>query len=162
MGFEHLKGVESAMIKLDEIHTIREAVIADYRGIYELNKEGLGYDYPIEKTKEKLQMVLNLPNDRIFVAVLDKNVVGYIHLSNYECTYADSFKNILAIVVAPELCGKGIGKALLSAGEKWAKEQGSRGVRLVSGFNREGAHKFYAACGYTHRKDQRNFFKLFE
>ncbi|HAN21883.1 MAG: GNAT family N-acetyltransferase [Clostridiales bacterium GWF2_36_10] len=140
---------------------IREAVINDFKDIYILNKEGLGYDYPEEKTKAKLQIVLNISVDKIFVAEHDGKVIGYIHLSGYECTYSDSLKNILAIAALPEYCGKGIGKALLTAGENWAKKNGSCGIRLVSSSTRTDAHKFYAACGYTFRKEQKNFIKIF-
>ncbi|MDF2821382.1 MAG: acetyltransferase [Clostridiales bacterium] len=69
---------------------IRDATINDYTDIYYLNKDGLGYDYPQDKTKEKLQTVLNLPSDKIFVMEINEKVVGYIHLSNYECIYSDS------------------------------------------------------------------------
>lgn len=37
---------------------IREAVISDAEAIYILNRDELGYDYPLEQTKEKLA---NLP-----------------------------------------------------------------------------------------------------
>ncbi len=37
---------------------IREAVMSDAEAIYILNRNELGYDYPLEQTKEKLA---NLP-----------------------------------------------------------------------------------------------------
>jgi hypothetical protein len=39
--------------------------------------------------------------------------------------------------------------------------RGCAGVRLASGMVRSGAHRFYLACGYQHRKDQCNFIKRF-
>jgi len=140
---------------------IREAAISDYKDLCSLNKNGLGYDYPEEKTKEKLRLVLSLPTDRIFVAELDGKLVGYIHLSAYECTYFESLKNILALVVDENYRNQGVGRQLIQAGEEWAKETGSKGIRLVSGFNRTDAHQFYQHCGYTLRKEQKNFLKLF-
>ena len=77
-----------------DIMIIHEATIEDYMDIYRLNKDGLGYDYPIEKTKDKLKIILGLPTDKIFIAEVDGEKVGYIHLSSYECTYSDSLKNI--------------------------------------------------------------------
>lgn len=141
---------------------IREIRADDYKAIHSLNKNGLGYDFSLEKTKEKLQIILSSKADKLFVAESEHTILGYIHLASYECTYADSLKNILAIVVSPNHRGKGIGKALLSKGENWAREEGSFGIRLVSGFDREEAHQFYTACGFTHRKNQKNFIKLFE
>ena len=140
---------------------IREAVISDYKDLCSLNKNGLGYDYPEEKTKEKLRLVLSLPTDRIFVAELDGKLVGYIHLSAYECIYFESLKNILTLVVDENYRHQGIGRQLIQAGERWAKETGSKGIRLSSGFNRTEAHQFYQHCGYTMRKEQKNYMKLF-
>lgn len=140
---------------------IRDATEKDFEAIYLLNKNGLGYDYDIEKTHQRLKHILENSGNKILVAVLDGAIVGYIYSADYECTYSDPLKNILALVVDEGKRGFGIGRALLSAVENWAKESGSSGVRLVSGINREDAHKFYLSCGYTDRKNQKNFIKLF-
>ena len=42
-----------------------------------------------------------------------------------------------------------------------AREDGCRGVRLMSGFERGAAHEFYEHNGYVHRKNQRNYEKDF-
>ncbi|MHB1485115.1 MAG: GNAT family N-acetyltransferase [Saccharofermentanales bacterium] len=138
---------------------IREAVIDDYKDIYLLNKESLGYDFPEDQTREQLQTILDIPTDKIYVAEVDRKVVGYIQLSAYECTYSESLKNILALVVSEEFRKMGIGRKLLQAAEEWAKESGSKGIRLVSSSYRTGAHQFYLNCGYTMRKEQKNFLK---
>lgn len=138
---------------------IREATLDDYMDIYSLNKNGLGYDYPEEKTKEKLQIILNQPTDKIFVAELDSRIIGYVHLSAYECTYKESLKNLLTLVVDENFRNKGIGRRLMQKAEDWAKETGAKGIRLVSGFNRTEAHQFYQNCGYMLRKEQKNFIK---
>ena len=140
---------------------IRECCLSDYESIYEINKNALGYDYPVEKTKNRLFKILKRPTDRIYVVCDDDKIVGYIHGSDYECTYSDSLKNILAIAVDESYRKKGVGKTLLTAIETWAKECGCCGVRLVSGFNRPNAHEFYLHCGYINRKQQKNFIKLF-
>lgn len=140
---------------------IRIAAIEDYEDIYRLNKEGLGYDYPVEKTKDKLQVILDLTEDKIFVADHEGKVAGYIHLSSYECTYCDNLKNIMALVVDEAYRKMGIGRRLIQTAEEWAKGSGSKGIRLVSGYNRTTAHQFYLACGYVLRKEQKNFIKWF-
>jgi Predicted acetyltransferase len=56
---------------------------------------------------------------------------------------------------------QGVGAKLLHAVEEWAKSTGAAGVRLVSGYSRTGAHRFYEALGYSNRKDQKNFVKYF-
>jgi len=142
--------------------TIRAARDNDAEAIYLLNKYAFGYDYPLEKTRIRLHTILTTKRDKIYVALLNSRVVGYVHSSDYECIYNESLKNILALAVDEAQRGRGIGRALLQTVENWAKEDGSSGVRLVSGFNRHDAHNFYLSCGYTHRKDQKNFIKLFD
>lgn len=133
----------------------------DYSYIHLLNRDGLGYDYDIDRTQYKLTIVLRKGNNKIFVAEHEGRVIGYVHAAEYECLYLESLKDILALAVDPDMRGRGVGRALLAAVEAWAKETGSVGVRLVSGINRVDAHRFYLACGYIDRKDQKNFIKLF-
>lgn len=141
---------------------IRECCVADFERVYYLNKNAFGYEYDLLKTKNRLTEILNRKTDKIFVADIDDIVIGYIHGSDYECTYSDSLKNIMAIAVDENYRNLGVGRALLSAIEEWAKECGCCGVRLVSSMNRTGAHEFYQRCGYINRKIQKNFIKLFE
>lgn len=141
--------------------TIRPCRNEDSFRIYEINKLAFGYEYPWEKTAQRLGEILQRKTDRLFAAELNGRVVGYVHGSDYECTYSDSLKNIMAIAVEESCRGKGIGKRLLAAVENWAREDDCCGVRLVSGMNRTDAHGFYAHCGYRERKLQKNFIKLF-
>jgi len=141
---------------------VREVSESDYISIYELNKNNLGYDYDVEKTARQLEYILRKPGDKLLAAVIEGEVAGYIHASAYDCTYSDPFINILALVVDSGRRGLGVGRGLLTAIEEWAGENGCAGIRLTSGYNRTGAHKFYEACGYVNRKDQKNFVKVLE
>ena len=138
---------------------IRDAVVEDAPAIAQLNRDGMGHDYPVERTREKLRACLGNPSHKILVAESEGVVVGYVHLEDYDTLYADSLKNILGIAVAESCRRQGVGKALLQAGEEWAASTGAAGVRLVSGESRKGAHAFYQTLGYTGNKPQRNFKK---
>lgn len=138
---------------------IRRCEIGDADAICELNKNEMGYDYPKAETEEKLKKLLESDKDRIFVATLDGAVVGYVHANDYDTIYAPHMKNIMGIAVQSEFKKKGAGRALLLAVEKWAKESGARGVRLVSGATRTDAHEFYRRCGFGCEKRQINFKK---
>ena len=126
-----------------------------------LNKNEMGYDYPAEDTKNKLEQLLNDSNHKIYVAIVDARVVGYIHANNYDLLYAPHLKNIMGIAVSAGFKKNGIGKMLLNKVEEWARNTGAYGVRLVSGATRIGAHAFYIQCGYSGNKDQKNFKKMF-
>lgn len=138
---------------------IREAVPEDHRRIREISKLSLGYDYPKKKIMERLELILSMPTDKVFVAIYGNELAGYAHISDYECIYDDSLKNLMALAVDVKYQGQGIGRRLLEEAEKWAKSRGSLGLRLTSGMDRRGAHKFYLRCGYTLRKECKNFIK---
>lgn len=140
---------------------IRSCEVTDAAAIYELNAREMGYDYPKDQTEEKLRQLLKSDRDKILVAVMEQTVVGYVHANDYDVTYAPHMKNIMGIAVLGSHQGKGIGRALLSAIESWARTTGAEGIRLVSGASRTGAHEFYRHCGYTRDKMQINFRKLF-
>ena len=144
---------------LSQKFTVREAQPADFRQIYIINRDDLGYDYPPEKTERKLAALIQSPSDTIFVAVSGERVIGYIHASDYDVIYADHMKDIMGIAVAAEFRGTGVGAALLRAVEAWAKSSGAAGVRVNSGSSRTGAHEFYRRCGYANEKQQHRFLK---
>jgi len=139
---------------------VRRAGAGDAGAIRLLNIQ-LGYDYPEDKTAEKLEIISKRPTDAIFVAECDGKVAGYIHAADYDLIYSEPFKNILGLVVDEKFRGRGAGCALLAAVEKWAADTGAAGVRLNSNVKREEAHKFYLACGYINEKQHKNFVKMF-
>lgn len=141
--------------------TIERAVVADAESIFRLNRDEMGYDYDIVKTQDRLRTLIDHPEHRIFVARSGPHVVGYVHANCYDRIYSDSFKNILGIAVDRTYKRRGVGRKLLEEIERWAKEDNSSGVRLVSGSGRTDAHTFYIACGYAKNREQLNFTKTF-
>lgn len=144
---------------MEEI-VIREAAQADGPALHEIGREALGYPYPLKETEQQLAYVLRHPEHKILVAEAAGRVVGYIHLQDYVALYAPPLKNLLALAVAPGFQRRRVGRALLQAGEAWAKSAGAAGVRVNSGEGRKGAHAFYFAQGYQFTKNQVNLKKL--
>ncbi len=107
---------------------IRDAKPEDAVSLAELNKAEMGYDYPADKTREKLTALLKGGKDKILVAELDGQVVGYVHLNDYDVLYADHLKNIMGIAVSSAHRRRGLGGKLLTAAEAWARDSG-RGWR---------------------------------
>ena len=133
----------------------------DYKEVNLLNQE-LGHSYPIEKVRVRIEHIIENTNDIILVAEKGDEVIGYIHGSPYELLYSDSLLNVLGFVVKEKFRNIGIGNMLLANLEAWAKENNYCGIRLVSGIERLNAHRFYLNHGYTNRKDQKNFIKIFQ
>lgn len=148
-------------MSLNEDPVIRVANADDSEAIRRINLLALGYESGLSETADRLATIMRKPNTMIIVAEIEGSVAGYIHGSDYDCSYIPPLKNILALGVLEEYRGKGIGRALINALEEWAKTDGCAGVRLVSSSYRTGAHDFYLRCGYTVRKDQKNFIKWF-
>lgn len=144
---------------MSDSFTIRDAKPADAAALARLDAVAMGYDYPVEETAAQLRKVLASPRDKVLVAERAGQLVGYLHLVDYDLLYAGHMKNIMGIAVDPACRRLGIGKALLEAGEAWAKSTGAEAVRLVSGESRKGAHAFYRAEGYEGSKMQLNLKK---
>lgn len=140
---------------------IREAKVVDYKSICLLNQEGFNISVSQETTHQRIIEILKMPTDKIFVAEVDNKLVGYIHVSSYECTYYESLKSIVGLIVDKQFQRKGIARSLLETAEEWAKKQCAKGIWLVSGYDRVGAHEFYINSGYAMRKEQKNFIKWF-
>ena len=68
----------------------------------------------------------------------------------------DSCRPILLVenvAVLESYQGKGVGRAMFQEIERWGKEEWNCHYEiLVSGLNRTGAHKFYAALGFQEAK----------
>lgn len=137
---------------------IREASEADASYVCKISCEDLGYSCNSELVKSRLS---NLDKNReaVFVAQIQNNVVGYIHVEKYNTLYFESMVNILGLAVSADYRRKGIGKALLNHTEDWARKSGINYVRLNSGITRKQAHNFYRAMGYDNEKGQIRFMK---
>ena len=140
---------------------IREAVPDDAEVISELNTDQMGYAFSAKDTYEKLCDLLECKKDKIFVAVIEGNVVGYVHANDYDLLYFPHMKNIMGIAVDERFKRQGIGRMLVEAVEEWAKKTGAIGIRLVSGASRTDAHNFYRSCGFSGDKEQINLKKIF-
>ena len=137
---------------------IREAKITDYLDIQKLSFEDLGYECDAELVKSRLEN-LDQTNECVFVAEVNGEVVGYVHIIKFNTLYYKSMANIQGMVVAKEHQRKGYGKELMKAAETWARDKNIEMVRLNSGFVRPEAHKFYRSIGYNNEKEQIRFMK---
>ncbi len=110
-----------------------------------------------EKVKELLKKIDGDPQKYLLVA--EDAATGQICGSLLGVVFediCDSCRPILLVenVAVLESCqGKGVGRRMFEEIERWGKEVWNCHYEiLVSGFNRTGAHKFYAALGFEEAK----------
>ncbi len=141
---------------------LREARPGDALRLWEIDRDALGYDGTPEATAARLAAVLANPSHFLRVAAdADGRAIGYVHACAYDALFYGPLKYVIALAVDPAFQGRGVGRALLTACEDWARAEGAIGVRLTSGSDRTKAHAFYSRLGYLVRKDQKSLWKLF-
>lgn len=137
---------------------VRKADINDASAICRICTYDLGYECSEEFVSNRLKNI-DWSREAVFAAEIDGTVVGYIHAEIYNTLYFASMINILGLAVSRDHRRQGIGRALITCAENWAKEQGINIVRLNSGSSRKEAHEFYRAMGYDNEKMQVRFLK---
>ena len=116
------------------IRSIREVCAPAYG-----NREEIIDFWCAGKTPEQIRQMIESPDISMVVAVSPSHEIvglGAYHRSNSE---------ILALYLAPEACGSGIGRKVLQLLEKEAESLGAKSITLGSTLN---ARAFYEHCGY--------------
>jgi ribosomal protein S18 acetylase RimI-like enzyme len=104
-----------------------------------------------EFTSEKFEAILSQESSAVLVAEIAQNLVGYATVTaSTVCPVATSSKVELATLYVQEpFIGKGVGSALLSQAEQWARQRTSTSVWLTVNSKNLHAIAFYAKHGYT-------------
>lgn len=102
-----------------------------------------------DQLEDKILDVFNHDDEKIFIAVSDDEVIGYIYANTYDVLYQEPIANIVTFVLNMNKKHNGVGKTLIDAVENWAKDNGLKEVRLVSDVNRTHAHSLFKKLGYN-------------
>jgi GNAT superfamily N-acetyltransferase len=150
-----IRSVERTGNGIVSIIPMRRAHLARVR---ELSVQ-LGYENAPSELAERFALLRRDKNHRMFVALLDGKVAGWMHVAARKLLQAEFRLEILGLVVDAGLRGRGVGRALLEHAQCYARENGFKMVSLYSGAKRLAAHRFYARCGYVHSKNSKVFVK---
>lgn len=90
----------------------------------------------------------SIADGTVFVAEEDGNVVGFVSVKEgrHFTGAPEAYVGELAVAEAAE--GRGVGRALMTVVEDWARERDLPRVSLDTGAANTGARGFYAKLGY--------------
>jgi len=137
------------MLDLDADIRIRAAKLSDAPELAALMWE-LGYETASDEMRVRLKSILRDAHYSTFVAKIGKELCGMIGtLTHTSHEHNDLSGKIVALVVSKEQRRGGVGRALIAAAERdFAKRNVTR-VTLTKRFERDVAHRFYEALGYS-------------
>lgn len=126
---------------------IRDATPADAPRLLELIHY-LGHEIDERKLRKNLK-ALKRSGEAPLVATIEKRIVGMCGIGCRVVVHRPApLGRITALVVAEEAQGRGIGRILVEAAEKWMREAGCKLVEVTSNDRRTAAHSFYRHLGY--------------
>lgn len=105
------------------------------------------------RSKLYLDRIVEDLDQELLVAVSDEQIRGLIHLQIYDTppspVFADRRRaHVEDLVVDRDCHREGIGRSLLRAGERWAREQGASQLVLTVWSGNDPGLGFYDAQGY--------------
>jgi GNAT superfamily N-acetyltransferase len=135
---------------------IRPITENDAIAIAALSKQ-LGYSLSPEETLANIHEVLADKDHAAFMACVDNQVVGWIHVLRAIRIESKPFVEIGGLVVDENYQKQGIGKLLVNKASEWTKEKRIDKLRVRCNRKRAEAHQFYQALGFTESKEQKVF-----
>lgn len=102
-----------------------------------------------DQLEDKILDVLNHDDEKIFIAVCDDEVIGYIYVNIYDVLYQEPIANVVSFILNMNKKHNGVGKTLIEAAENWAKDKGIKKARIVSDVNRTHGHSLFKKLGYV-------------
>lgn len=135
-----------------EIMRIRKARDADIDVLLVLSEQ-LGHPAAREDFQKQFSVLSQNDDHIILVAeTKDQGVIGWVHVLFRLLLYSEPMAEIGGLVVDEKNRGKGIGRLLMTAAEKWAKSKDISIIVVRSNVIRQEAHEFYPKVGYAHVK----------
>ena len=110
----------------------------------------LGYPADAAEVPERLRR-LRSAGDEAFVAELDGATVGLATVHSRAVLHAARpVMQLTALVVAPEIRGRGVARALVDEAERWGKARGADRLVVTTALHRADAPLFYERMGFEH------------
>lgn len=107
------------------------------------------FDFDEERQRQGLRLMLNHDGAVVLVAEARSRVIGMC-TAQFTISTAEGGNALLVedVVVSKAWQGRGVGRELLTALEKWAYARTSGRLQLLADRNNRAALKFYKTCGW--------------
>ena len=136
---------------------IRNARVEDAAALKKLLL-GLGYASSLGQVRRRIAETASASDTAIFVAEGERAVLGIVSIHCLPLLHTEGkLGRITSLVVAPGFRQRGVGKALVAAVEKFARQRGCARLEVTSGDQRSEAHAFYESMGF--RRTSQRFIK---
>jgi len=132
---------------------LRPAEVGDAGRIAVLSGQ-LGYPAPPEAVLERLRLLEDRGDQRVFVALVDGQVAGWAQVGRSLSLEAGEQAELVGLVVDERWRGQGLGASLVAAAEAWARGQGLALLRVRCNVTRSDTHRFYGNLGFGEVKRQ--------
>jgi GNAT superfamily N-acetyltransferase len=115
----------------------------------------LGYPSTPEEIEHRLHGASRDPESALLVAEGgDGRVVGWTHVIGRHFLESEPFAEIVGLVVDAGARRLGVGRALATGAESWARARGYAAIRVRSNTARDESRPFYLGIGYETIKTQ--------
>lgn len=139
---------------------IRRAKLEDIRALHALNRDELGYEYPMKETRKNLERIIEQNSGHVLLVYEQAGkVLAYVHGHSYQTLYFPALLNVLALAISSKHQGEWIGRQLLDALEKVAIEQGLYSTRVKPKSNPMGAHRLNEQLAIESNKKQSRYLR---
>lgn len=129
--------------------TFRHATVDDKEALSELLGE-LGYPVNAESLPDRLERFRSRGNGQVIVAETNDRIVAFAALEiTFPLHHAHPVAHLSSFAVSHASRRQGIGKLLLTAVEQTARAAGCERMVVTSAEQRDDAHAFYPAAGWT-------------
>jgi GNAT superfamily N-acetyltransferase len=119
--------------------------------------EQLGYPLSLLEIESNITELTSTNDHVAFVAVIDKQVVGWVHAFRALFMESKPFIEIGGLIVDDKYRSKGVGKKLVEKIKEWCMEKQISVLRVRSQLKRKEAHQFYLNNGFIEIKEQKVF-----
>lgn len=135
---------------------LRKMNADDADAVMRLSKQ-LGYAISAVETKENIHLISCNETSEAFVAVHEKDVVGWISVASVYSLTSPLISEIRGLIVDEKYRGNNIGKMLVDKTKEWCALNNCKRLRLRCNTTRKETHNFYLHLGFTEKKEQKVF-----